>query len=90
VVYGEYWGPNSLAGIHVDPLDQMKLTIFDLLVIKKSYHEFLLPQEFVKLMAGTSIPTPRSALPSVAGKPPALAVGMNGVLFFSSVMKDTS
>jgi hypothetical protein len=59
VVCGEYWGPSSFAGIHTDPPDQMHLTIFDLLVVKKSYNEFVLPQDFVKLMAGTTIPTPR-------------------------------
>jgi hypothetical protein len=68
VVYGEYWGPNSFAGIHVEPPDQMKLAIFDLLVIKKNHHEFLLPQEFVKLMTGTTIPTPRLVYEGTLGE----------------------
>ena len=59
VVYGEYYGPNSFAGIHVDPVEQMKLMVFDLLVIKKSCTEFVLPQDFVKLLSLTTIPTPR-------------------------------
>jgi hypothetical protein len=68
VVYGEYWGPSSFAGIHVDHPDQMHLTIFDLLVVKKSYHEFLLPQEFVKLMSTTSLPTPRLVYEGTLGE----------------------
>jgi ATP-dependent RNA circularization protein (DNA/RNA ligase family) len=68
VVYGEYYGPNSFAGIHVDPVEQMKLVVFDLLVVKKSYTEFVLPQDFVKLMAGTSIPTPRLVYTGTLGE----------------------
>ena len=69
VVCGEFFGPSSFAGIHVDPVEQMKLVVFDLLVIiKKSYHEFVLPQDFVKLMAHTTIPTPRLVYEGVLGE----------------------
>jgi hypothetical protein len=68
VVCGEYWGPNSLAGIHVDPADQMHLTVFDLLVVKKSYNEFVLPQDFVKLMAPTKVPTARLVYEGTLGE----------------------
>jgi hypothetical protein len=68
IAYGEYWGPNSFAGIHVDPVDQMRLTIFDLLVVKKSYNEFLLPQEFIKVMSDSHVPVPRIAYDGILGE----------------------
>lgn len=57
--FGEYLGPNSFAGIHTDLVDQMRFVLFDLLVQKKGYYEFLLPQEFVKLTAGLLCPVAR-------------------------------
>lgn len=59
VVYGEYLGPNSFAGIHSDPVEAMRYVVFDIMLHKKSYTEFLPPQEFVKLTKGTGLPTPR-------------------------------
>ena len=61
VVFGEYVGPNSFAGFHSDPVDQMKFVMFDILFIEKHWTEFVLPQEFVKVanrLLGT-VPTPR-------------------------------
>lgn len=68
IVFGEYWGPNSFAGIHVDPKDQMNLTIFDIMLIKKSFNEFLLPQEFIKVLSRTSIPVPRIIYDGILGE----------------------
>lgn len=49
IVFGEYYGPNSFAGLHADPISKMNFYMFDILFVKKSYTEFLLPQEFIKL-----------------------------------------
>lgn len=60
IVFGEYYGPNSFAGVHVDPLDQMDFHLFDVLFVR-TYTEFLLPQEFIKLVGklGSGIHTPK-------------------------------
>ncbi len=59
-VFGEYVGPNSFAGFHSDPVDKMRFVLFDVMMIRKGYNEFLLPQEFVKLAErNASVPTPR-------------------------------
>jgi hypothetical protein len=55
-VYGEYLGPNTFAGWHTDPVEQMRFVPFDFLVQKKGYVEFVLPQDFVELTADLSCP----------------------------------
>lgn len=61
VVFGEYVGPNSFAGFHNDPIDKMRFVMFDILLIKNQWTEFLMPQEFVKVANKLLdiIPTPR-------------------------------
>lgn len=49
VVFGEYFGPSSFAGIHTD--EPKKFVLFDVLVGHKN-EKFLLPQEFIKLFDG--------------------------------------
>lgn len=49
IVFGEYFGPSSFAGMHTDPLSAMNFYLFDILFVKKNYTEFLLPQELVKI-----------------------------------------
>jgi hypothetical protein len=46
VVYGEFLGPNSFAGIH-DPNDKKELIIFDVLVGHKN-HWFYTPMDFIE------------------------------------------
>jgi len=46
VVYGEFFGPNSFAGIH-EPSDPKELVIFDVLVGHKN-HWFYTPLDFIK------------------------------------------
>jgi len=61
IVYGEYLGPNSFAGLHTDPVDKMQFYLFDVLLVRQGYVEFLLPQEFVKFTEKLNglVPTPR-------------------------------
>lgn len=61
IVYGEYVGPNSFAGGHSDPPELMKFVLFDILLIKNSYVEFVKPQDFVKIAEKLLhvVPTPR-------------------------------
>lgn len=61
IVFGEYVGPNSFAGLHTDPPELMRFVLFDILLIKNSYIEFVKPQEFVKVAErlSNSVPTPR-------------------------------
>lgn len=54
-VFGEFFGPNSFAGRHVDEENQ-DIKIFDILVGHKN-HKFLLPQDFLKEFSPI-IPTP--------------------------------
>ena len=54
VVFAEYWGPQSFAGLHV-PGDAMNLTVFDVAPYKKG---IMGPREFLKRIA-PSVPTPR-------------------------------
>jgi len=49
IIFGEYYGLNSFAGIHIDPLDKMDFYLFDILFTRKGYTEFLLPQYFLKM-----------------------------------------
>lgn len=58
--FGEWFGPNSFAGWHEMSdivLGTMKLVIFDVMISHKN-RKFLLPQEFVKLVA-PHVETPR-------------------------------
>lgn len=50
VIFGEYFGPSSFAGIHVDT-EPKKFVMFDVLVGHKN-EKFLLPQEFIKMFEG--------------------------------------
>lgn len=49
IAFGEFFGPNSFAGMHVES-DQKKFVLFDLFIGHKN-SKFLLPQEFIKLCA---------------------------------------
>lgn len=49
VVFGEYFGPNSFAGIHTD--EPKKFVMFDVLVGHKN-EKFMLPQDFIKMFDG--------------------------------------
>lgn len=50
IVFGEYIGPHSFAGVHEDPVEAMQFILFDILLIYQSYTEFLLPQDFIKFI----------------------------------------
>lgn len=54
IVYGEFFGKNSFAGIHV-PEDEKKFVLFDVLVGHKN-RWFMKPQDFVKLGSIVEIP----------------------------------
>lgn len=56
VAFGEFFGPQSFAGIH-QPGDQMRFVLFDILIGHKQ-PRFLLPQEFIKF-CGDNIEIPR-------------------------------
>lgn len=58
IVFGEYIGPNSFAGNHIDPIDKMEFIPFDIMCIKNNDRRFLLPQEFIKLTEKYNIPHP--------------------------------
>lgn len=49
VVFGEYFGPSSFAGVHTG--EPKKFVMFDVLVGHKN-EKFLLPQEFIKMFDG--------------------------------------
>ena len=52
IVFGEYYGEKSFAGMH-DPNDlTKKFVLFDVMLIFKDRVEFLKPQEFLDLFAG--------------------------------------
>jgi ATP-dependent RNA circularization protein (DNA/RNA ligase family) len=62
IIFGEYYGPNSFAGIHTDPIEKMDFYLFDILFIRKGYNEFLLPQHFLKIrpqFESIGIPMPK-------------------------------
>lgn len=48
-LFYEWWGPNSFAGAHPDPLAAMRLTLIDVWIHKRG---FLLPKLFLKLIEG--------------------------------------
>jgi hypothetical protein len=50
VVFGEYLGPSSFAGIHVAE-EPKKFVMFDALIGHKN-EKFMLPQEFIKMFEG--------------------------------------
>jgi len=50
IIFGEFYGPNSFAGLH-QPDDPHTFTMFDLMIGHKN-RKFLLPQEFIKLFSG--------------------------------------
>jgi len=54
VIFGEYYGPNSFAGVHVDS-DPKRLTVFDVCVDNRGWMD---PKDFVKLFEG-SVDIPR-------------------------------
>lgn len=56
VVFGEFVGPNSYAGIH-DPEDEKEIVIFDVMVGHKD-RAFLKPKEFIKEISPL-VKTPR-------------------------------
>lgn len=49
VVFGEFYGPNSFAGVH-KPEDPKFFTMFDVYLMKKK--EFIPPREFLKTFGG--------------------------------------
>lgn len=52
-VFGEFWGPNSFAGVH-EPDDEKQINVFDVMVDKKG---FLSPQDFLKVFGELNIAT---------------------------------
>lgn len=57
-VFGEYFGPNSFAGKHVET-DKKEFRLFDILFKhNKQNYEFMLPQDFVKFCDRLIIPYP--------------------------------
>lgn len=46
IVFGEFFGPNSFAGVHKKE-DPKEFVMFDLMFIKKGFNEFMPPNEFV-------------------------------------------
>ncbi|MFA6594595.1 MAG: RNA ligase family protein, partial [Candidatus Buchananbacteria bacterium] len=58
IVFGEYYGPNSFAGLHYDPVEEMMFSAFDVMLIYKSRGSFLLPQDFIKYISPL-VPTPK-------------------------------
>lgn len=46
IVFGEFYGPNSFAGVHLES-DEQKVTIFDILMGHKN-REFIKPRQFIK------------------------------------------
>ena len=53
IVFCEWYGPNSFAGRHIDPKDQMQLVLFDVNPITKG---FLEPKRFVDDFGHLGIP----------------------------------
>lgn len=53
VVFFEWVGPNSFAGSHPDPVDQMSPVVIDVAVYKKG---ILPPDQFIKIMDGLETP----------------------------------
>ena len=51
VVFSEFFGPNSFAGLHVAE-DPKELVVFDIMLIRKPNPVFLLPQDFHKRFSG--------------------------------------
>lgn len=56
IVFGEFVGPNSFAGVH-DPEDEKEIVVFDVLVGHKN-RAFIKPREFVKEV-GAIVKIPR-------------------------------
>lgn len=54
VVFAEYWGPNSFAGNHDDPLEEMRLSLIDVNPIPRG---FLPPREFLERFGDLDVPT---------------------------------
>jgi hypothetical protein len=52
IVFAEFWGPNSLGGLH-EPADEKRLTLFDVNPHKKG---ILGPREFLKLFSHLDTP----------------------------------
>lgn len=50
IVFGEFFGPSSFAGIHLEN-EPKKFVMFDILIGHKD-RKFLLPQEFIKMFNG--------------------------------------
>jgi hypothetical protein len=48
IVFGEFYGPSSIGGIHKIG-EPMTFTMFDVMLVKKGYNEFLKPKQFIKL-----------------------------------------
>lgn len=53
VVFFEWLGPNSFAGSHTDPLDQMDTVVIDIAVYKKG---IMPPEKFIEFMDGLDYP----------------------------------
>jgi hypothetical protein len=51
IVFGEYFGAQSFAGLHVPGDPTMQFVMFDVLVGHKT-PKFILPQEFIKMFTG--------------------------------------
>ena len=56
IVFGEFYGPNSFAGVH-DEKDDQKVTVFDILIGHKN-REFVKPKQLIKEF-GTIIELPQ-------------------------------
>lgn len=54
IAFFEWFGPNSFAGSHPDPLSEMKPVVIDVAVYKKG---ILPPEKFIDLMDGLEIPS---------------------------------
>jgi hypothetical protein len=50
IVFGEFFGPSSFAGIH-NPTDPKKFVLFDVLVGHRN-PKFIMPREFIKMFGG--------------------------------------
>lgn len=53
VAFFEFYGPNSFAGNHPDPVEEMTATLFDIAPYKKG---ILAPNEFIKIFGDLDVP----------------------------------
>lgn len=53
VCFFEWYGPNSFAGSHTDPVEDMKPVLFDIAVYKKG---IMAPDQFIKFTEGLETP----------------------------------